>query len=64
MQGSKKERMSRLDVFTGIGISNIVMFAFIAATAQTLHRPSITNIQNAAQVAKAPRPFANVIFAL
>jgi Mn2+/Fe2+ NRAMP family transporter len=44
------------------------MFAIIAATGQTLHVHNITNIQSAAEVAKALRPFAgpfaSVIFAL
>ena len=63
-----KERTSRLDVFTGMAFSNIVMFAIIVATAQTLHIHHITNIQSAAQAAKALRPFAghfaSAIFAL
>jgi len=54
----RKERMSRLDVFTGMAFSNIVMFAIIVATAQTLHAHHVTNIQSAAQAAKALRPFA------
>jgi NRAMP (natural resistance-associated macrophage protein)-like metal ion transporter len=54
----KKERMSRLDVFTGMAFSNIVMFAIIVATAETLHIHHLTNIQSAAQAAKALRPFA------
>jgi NRAMP (natural resistance-associated macrophage protein)-like metal ion transporter len=64
----KKERTSRLDVFTGMAFSNIVMFAIIVATAQTLHIHHITHIQSAAQAAKALRPFAgpfaSLIFAL
>jgi len=67
-KAKKKERTSRLDVFAGMAFSNIVMFAIIAATAQTLHVHNITNIQSAAEVAKALRPFAgpfaSVIFAL
>jgi NRAMP (natural resistance-associated macrophage protein)-like metal ion transporter len=63
-----KERTSRLDVFTGMAFSNIVMFAIIVATAQTLHVHHITHIQSAAQAAKALRPFAgrfaSAIFAL
>ena len=63
-----KERTSRLDVFTGMAFSNIVMFAIIVATAQTLHIHHVTNIQSAAQAAKALRPFAgrfaSAIFAL
>jgi NRAMP (natural resistance-associated macrophage protein)-like metal ion transporter len=57
-RAGKKERMSRLDVFTGMAFSNVVMFAIIVATAQTLHIHNITHIQSAAQAAKALRPFA------
>ena len=67
-KAGRKERMSRLDVFTGMAFSNIVMFAIIVATAQTLHGHNILHIQSAAQAAKALRPFAgrfaSVIFAL
>jgi NRAMP (natural resistance-associated macrophage protein)-like metal ion transporter len=67
-RAGKKERMSRLDVFTGMAFSNIVMFAIIVATAQTLHIHNVTHIQSAAQAAKALRPFAgrfaSAIFAL
>ena len=41
------ERMSRLDVFTGMAFSNVVMFAIIVATAQTLHIHHLTHIQSA-----------------
>jgi NRAMP (natural resistance-associated macrophage protein)-like metal ion transporter len=64
----RKERTSRLDVFTGMAFSNIVMFAIIATTAQTLHVHHITNIQSAAQAASSLKPFAgrfaSEIFAL
>ena len=67
-RAGKKERMSRLDVFTGMAFSNVVMFAIIVATAQTLHIHHLTHIQSAAQAAKALRPFAgrfaSLIFAL
>jgi NRAMP (natural resistance-associated macrophage protein)-like metal ion transporter len=67
-RAKKKERTSRLDVFTGMAFSNVVMFAIIVATAQTLHLHHVTNIQSAAQAAKALRPFAgrfaSMIFAL
>ncbi len=67
-RAGRKERMSRLDVFTGMAFSNIVMGAIIVATAQTLHVHNVTHIQSAAQAAKALRPFAgrfaSAIFAL
>lgn len=64
----RKERTSRQDVFTGMAFSNIVMYAIIATTAETLHVHHITNIQSAAQAATALKPFAgrfaSAIFAL
>jgi len=63
-----KQRTSRLDVFSGMAFSNIVMFAIIATTAETLHVHNITNIQSAAQAATSLKPFAgglaSAIFAL
>ncbi len=64
----RKERTSRLDVFVGMTFSNLVMFAIIVATAETLHGHHITNIDSAAQAAKALKPFAghfaSALFAL
>jgi NRAMP (natural resistance-associated macrophage protein)-like metal ion transporter len=64
----RKERTSRQDVFTGMAFSNIVMFAIIATTAETLHLHHMTHIQSAAQAATALKPFAgrfaSAIFAL
>ena len=63
-----KQRTSRLDVFSGMAFSNIVMFAIIGTTGQTLHAHGITNIQSAAQAAGSLKPIAgslaSVIFAL
>ena len=63
-----KVRKSRLDDFSGVAFSNIVMFAIIASTAQTLHIHHVTDIKSAAQAAQALTPlagrFASVIFAL
>jgi NRAMP (natural resistance-associated macrophage protein)-like metal ion transporter len=63
-----KERTSRLDVAVGMTFSNLVMFAVIVATAQTLHSHHITNIASAAQAAEALKPFAghfaSALFAL
>lgn len=63
-----KERTSRLDVFTGMAFSNIVMFSIIAATAGTLHVHHVFNVQSAAQAANSLKPFAgkfsSIIFAL
>jgi NRAMP (natural resistance-associated macrophage protein)-like metal ion transporter len=63
-----KQRTSRLDVFTGMAFSNVVMFSIIVATAETLHVHGKTNVQSAAQAAQALRPFAghfaSALFAL
>jgi len=48
--------MSRLDVFTGMAFSNIVMFAIITATAATLGRTHHVSISSPAQAAEALRP--------
>jgi hypothetical protein len=48
--------MSRLDVFTGMAFSNIVMFAIITATAATLGRTHHVTIDSPAQAAEALRP--------
>jgi Mn2+/Fe2+ NRAMP family transporter len=64
----RKQRTSRLDVFVGMTFSNVVMFAIILVTAETLHAHGITNVQSAAQAASALKPFAghfaSVFFAL
>jgi NRAMP (natural resistance-associated macrophage protein)-like metal ion transporter len=57
-QARRKQRTSRLDVFVGMTFSNLVMFAIIVATAQTLYAHGQTNIQSAAQAATALKPFA------
>ncbi len=63
-----KVRTSRLDVFTGMAFSNMVMFSIIAATAYTLHSHHVLNVGSAAQAASSLKPFAgrfsSVIFAL
>jgi len=64
----RKQATSRLDVFVGMTFSNLVMFAIIVATTQTLHAHHQTNIQSAAQAAQALKPFAghfaSALFAL
>jgi Mn2+/Fe2+ NRAMP family transporter len=51
-----------------MAFSNIVMFAIIVATAETLHAHDVTDVQSAAQAAAALKPFAghfaSAIFAL
>ena len=55
---NRKERTSRLDVFTGMTFSNLVMFAIIVATAETLHAHGRATVNTAAQAAQALKPFA------
>ncbi|MDO8573567.1 MAG: Nramp family divalent metal transporter [Candidatus Daviesbacteria bacterium] len=58
----------RMDVWSGMFLSNLVMFFIIAATAATLNTHGITNITTAAQAAEALRPIAGertyLLFAL
>ncbi len=58
----------RVDVWSGMFISNLVMFFIIAACAATLYANGIINIQTAEQAAVALRPFAGdfayILFAL
>lgn len=67
-RATKKQRMSRIDVFGGMALSNVVMFAIIAATAATLHVHHQTKILSAAQAAQSLRPlagpFSSGLFAL
>jgi Mn2+/Fe2+ NRAMP family transporter len=56
-----KQLMSRLDVFTGMAFSNIVMFAIITATAATLGRTHHVSISSPAQAAEALRPLGGQI---
>lgn len=48
----------RIDVWSGMFLSNVVMFAIIAATAAVLNSHGVTNIRTAADAAAALRPFA------
>lgn len=58
----------RSDVWTGMFLSNLVMFFIIAVTANTLFSSGITNIETAADAAKALEPFggpfASLLFAI
>jgi len=51
-------RSMRIDVWSGMFLSNIVMFFIIAACGGILFPHGITEIQTAAQAAEALRPFA------
>jgi NRAMP (natural resistance-associated macrophage protein)-like metal ion transporter len=55
----------RIDVWSGMFFSNMVMFFIIAACASVLFKHGITNISTAAQAAQALKPFAgNATYAL
>lgn len=51
-------RSMRIDVWSGMLLSNLVMFFIIAAGGGVLFAHGITNIDSAAQAAEALRPFA------
>lgn len=56
---TKKEvRKMRTDVWSGMFLSNIVMFFIVAACGAILLPNGITNIESASQAAEALRPFA------
>ncbi|HEX3541726.1 MAG TPA: Nramp family divalent metal transporter [Acidimicrobiales bacterium] len=67
-ESAAKIRASRLDVFTGMAFSNLVMFAIIVATSVTLGAHGQHDVASAAQAAAALRPiagrFASTLFAL
>lgn len=48
----------RIDVWSGMFLSNVVMFFIIAACGALLYSHGITNITSASQAAEALRPFA------
>jgi NRAMP (natural resistance-associated macrophage protein)-like metal ion transporter len=59
-RGSSPEEIKnmRIDVWSGMFLSNLVMFFIIAACASVLFSRGITNINTASQAAEALRPFA------
>lgn len=54
----KAIRKMRVDVWSGMFLSNMVMFFIIAVCGATLFSHGITNIQTASDAAEALRPFA------
>lgn len=59
MGTDKKEiKKMRIDVWSGMFLSNLVMFFIIAACASVLFTHGVMNISSAAQAAEALRPFA------
>jgi NRAMP (natural resistance-associated macrophage protein)-like metal ion transporter len=59
-RGATKKEVGamRLDVWSGMLLSNIVMFFIVAACGAELNAHGITNISTASQAAQALRPFA------
>jgi NRAMP (natural resistance-associated macrophage protein)-like metal ion transporter len=61
-------RDARQDVFTGMAFSNVVMYFIILATAATLFRAGLNDIETSRQAAEALRPLAGdgayLLFAL
>lgn len=55
---NKEVKNMRLDVWSGMFLSNLVMFFIIAACGAVLFANGITNITSAEQAAEALRPFA------
>jgi NRAMP (natural resistance-associated macrophage protein)-like metal ion transporter len=56
--GKKEMHSMRVDVWSGMLLSNLVMFFIIATCGALLFTHGITNITSAAQAAEALRPFA------
>jgi Mn2+/Fe2+ NRAMP family transporter len=52
----QETRDSQIDVITGMGISNLIMYAIILTTAATLHAAGMTHIATTEQAAEALRP--------
>jgi NRAMP (natural resistance-associated macrophage protein)-like metal ion transporter len=69
-QGSNKHEVKamRIDVWSGMLLSNMVMFFIIAACGAILYPQGITHIKSAADAAEALRPFAGnltyILFAI
>lgn len=55
---NKEIKLMRQDIWSGMFLSNLVMFFIIAATAATLFANGITNIPTVAEAAAALRPIA------
>jgi len=55
---NKQIKDMRVDVWSGMFLSNLVMFFIITACGATLNVSGITNISSAAEAANALRPFA------
>jgi Mn2+/Fe2+ NRAMP family transporter len=67
-QAKRALQRIRTDTIAGMFVSNAIAIAIMISTAATLHQAGVTNIQTAAQAAKALAPlagrFASLLFAL
>ena len=54
----RRSRASAIDTIAGMLVSNLIALAIMIATAATLHQAGVTNIQTAAEAAKALEPIA------
>jgi NRAMP (natural resistance-associated macrophage protein)-like metal ion transporter len=67
-EAKNKELTSRVDVFSGMALSNLVMFAIIVAAASTLGKSGHHDVTSAAQAAQSLKPaagrWASELFAL
>jgi NRAMP (natural resistance-associated macrophage protein)-like metal ion transporter len=66
-QARRQLRRLRVDTYVGMGVSNLVAYFMIVATAATLHAKGITDIATTSQAAQALEPiagkFASLLFA-
>jgi NRAMP (natural resistance-associated macrophage protein)-like metal ion transporter len=67
-QASRELRRIHIDTFVGMGFSNAIALFIMIATAATLHRTGVHDIETSAQAAEALRPvagrFAFLLFSL
>jgi Mn2+/Fe2+ NRAMP family transporter len=67
-QAKRAFQRIRTDTIAGMFVSNAIAIAIMISTATTLHQAGVTNVQTAAQAAKALAPlagrFASLLFAL
>lgn len=54
----KEFKKMRIDIWSGMFLSNLIMFCIIAVCAAVLNQNNITNIETAAQAAEALKPLA------
>ena len=66
-QARRHLRRLRIDTYVGMGVSNLIAYFMIVATAATLHAKGITDIATTSQAAQALEPiagrFASLLFA-